>query len=80
MIGAFSLTVPILHRISKLDHRGEDLSSPIEARNLAAIDDEIVSLQTPIAQLQKVRSGFGSNGPGEPLPTKGTAKVAVLAN
>ncbi|KAA1258145.1 hypothetical protein LF1_06600 [Rubripirellula obstinata] len=80
VIGSFSLTVPILHRISKLDHRGEDLSSPIEARNLAAIDEEIASLQTRIGQLQKVRSGLVSNGHQDPLPTDVAAKVAVLAN
>ncbi len=55
VIGAFSLTVPILHRISKLDRLGEDLSSPIEVQNLAAIDDEIVALQKRIAELLRVR-------------------------
>lgn len=58
VIGAFSLTVPILHRISKLDRLGEDLASPIQARNLAAIDDEIAALQTRIGELQEVRVGL----------------------
>ncbi len=60
VIAAFSLTVPILHRISKLDRLGEDLSSPIQARNLAAIDDEIVILQKRIALLQKTRERLES--------------------
>ncbi len=55
---ALSLTIPILHRISKLDRLGEDLSSPIQARNLAAIDDEIASLQNRIAELTQLRESL----------------------
>ncbi|TWU09804.1 hypothetical protein [Allorhodopirellula heiligendammensis] len=66
VIGALSLTVPILHRISKLDRLGEDLSSPTEERNLAAIDDEIARLQNRIAQLQRVRESLPQSPTAEP--------------
>ena len=58
IIAAYSLTVPILHRISKLDQSSEDLSSPVEARNLATIDDEIANLERRIAQLRRVRQSL----------------------
>lgn len=68
VIGAFSLAIPLLHRISRLDRRGEDLSTPIEQRNLAAIDDEIARLQKRIAELQRVRQSLGQEPGGMPQP------------
>jgi hypothetical protein len=60
VIGAFTLSIPILHRISKLDRNGEEMSTPIQERNFAAIDDEILALQKRIADLQKVRESLQS--------------------
>ncbi|WP_168565024.1 hypothetical protein [Crateriforma spongiae] len=57
-IGAFSLSVPILHRISRLDRSTEDLTTPVETRNLAAIDEEIDRLQNRIADLRRLRESI----------------------
>jgi hypothetical protein len=80
VIGAFSLTVPILHRISKLDRLGEDLSSPVEARNLAAIDDEIAGLQARIAELQKVRASVVSDNVQNPAPVNDATKSVAFGS
>ena len=58
MIAAFSLTIPILHRISKMDINGAAIRSPLEERNLAAIDDEIQRMQQRLAELHKIRASL----------------------
>ena len=54
MIAAFSLTIPILHRISKMDPNGAAIRSPLEERNLVAIDDEIRRMQQRLDELHKI--------------------------
>ncbi|EMI45604.1 hypothetical protein [Rhodopirellula sp. SWK7] len=56
VIAAFSLTIPILHRISKMDHDRDDLMSPIEQRNLVSINAEIAKLQRRIGELERVKA------------------------
>lgn len=58
LIAAFSLSIPLLHRISKMDGDGRVIHSPVEERNLAAIDDEIVRLQKRIDELQRTRGSL----------------------
>ncbi len=53
---ALSLVIPLLHRISRSEHKAGDLGTPIEQRNLAAIDDEISRLQERITELEKLKS------------------------
>jgi hypothetical protein len=53
---ALSLVIPLLHRISRSERKSGDLGTPIEQRNLAAIDDEITRLRERIAELEKLRS------------------------
>lgn len=55
VIAAFSLTIPILHRISKMDRNGKHLFSPVEERNLASVDNEISRLQKRMEELQQIR-------------------------
>lgn len=52
---ALNLIIPLLHRISKTDQRGESISTAIEARNAAAIDDEIEQLRQRIATLEQLK-------------------------
>ncbi len=53
---ALSLVIPLLHRISRSERKAGDLGTPIEQRNLAAIDDEITRLQERITELEKLKS------------------------
>lgn len=53
---AFTLAIPVLHRLSKLDDQGATLPTPLELRNAAAIDAEIAQLQQRIQQLQQLRA------------------------
>lgn len=53
---ALSLVIPLLHRISRTDRRGEDVSTALEARNVAAIDEEIEQLNRRIAVLEKLKT------------------------
>lgn len=54
---ALTLIIPLLHRISRSRHSASayDLATPLEERNLAAIDTEIASLRERIAKLEKLR-------------------------
>lgn len=55
LVAAISLIIPILHRIGKLKPHGEELLTPMEARDAASIDQEIARLQTRIANLQRLK-------------------------
>lgn len=70
LIAAFTLTIPILHRISKMDRNGSDFRSPLAERSLAAVDDEIRRLEQRMAQLQRVRASLA--GTTVDLPTDGS--------
>ena len=60
IIAAFSLTIPILHRISKMGPSGADILTPLEERNLVAIDDEIRRMQQRLDELKKIRASLGN--------------------
>ena len=53
---ALTLVIPLLHRISRSDRKDGEFGTPIEQRNLAAIDDEITRLQKRIVELKRLRS------------------------
>ncbi|MCR9295201.1 MAG: hypothetical protein NXI32_20980 [bacterium] len=52
---AVSLIIPLLHRVCKTTAPAKEMLSPLEARNLLAVDAEISSLTKRLAQLQKLR-------------------------
>lgn len=51
---AFTLLIPLLHRVSRLE--GQTEATPMEERNVLAIDQEIASLQRRIEHLEKLKS------------------------
>ena len=53
---AITLLIPLLHRIGRVDRRGEDLSTLLESRNVQLIDEEIGKLRAQITRLEKVRN------------------------
>ena len=53
---AFTLSVPLLHRISRTDANRAAMLTPLEERNVDAIDQEISRLKREIADLEKLRS------------------------
>lgn len=57
--GALTLMIPILHRISRADSRGEALLSPLEERSLETIDQEIELIKKRLTQLEQLRSEIG---------------------
>lgn len=63
LIAAFSLSIPLLHRISKMDRDGQVIHSPVEERNVASIDDEIIRLQQRIEELQRIRDSLAAFNP-----------------
>lgn len=64
---ALTLVIPLLHRISKADVHAA-IATPLEERNLAAIDEQIAVLQQQVKQLEKLRAELvaGSTGQNEP--------------
>jgi hypothetical protein len=59
---ALTLVIPLLHRISKSDPKGDEkLASPLELRNIAAIDEEIARLQKRIVELEKLKAAHRSD-------------------
>ncbi|QEF98382.1 hypothetical protein Mal15_24340 [Stieleria maiorica] len=55
VVAAVSIVIPILHRISKTDSNRDALLMPVEARNVAAIDQQIAQLEERLAQLRTLR-------------------------
>lgn len=55
VVTALTLVIPLLHRLSRTEQSASPLTTPLEQRNLAAIDAEIARLQQRIAQLKKLR-------------------------
>jgi hypothetical protein len=53
---AFTIVIPLLHRISKTDGPTADLMTPLEHRSVATIDEEIARLRRRIADLERLRS------------------------
>ena len=53
---ALTFVVPLLHRISKTDPNREALLMPLDERNIVAIDQQIVTLNKQIADLEKLRA------------------------
>ncbi|TWT50808.1 hypothetical protein Pla22_35510 [Rubripirellula amarantea] len=66
IVMAITLVIPILHRISKMEVGSGTLASPIEQRNMASIDEEIVRLQERILELERLKESLR---PKEPTPT-----------
>lgn len=52
---ALTFLIPLLHRVSKLDET-QKVSSPMNDRNVAAIDEELAQLRKRISHLEKLRS------------------------
>jgi hypothetical protein len=55
---ALTLVIPILSRISKVENPAELAESPLELRNIAAIDHEIDLLRQRIAELERLRTKY----------------------
>lgn len=55
---ALTIVIPLLHRISKTDAHASNLMTPLEARNIEAIDQEIEQLQKRIADLEKLKANL----------------------
>lgn len=55
LVAALSMTIPILHRISKMDPNRDELRTPLEARNVLMVDEEILRLERRLNELQRVR-------------------------
>lgn len=53
---ALTLVIPLLHRISKTDAARTALITPLDERNVAAIDEEIARLKKRIMELEKLKS------------------------
>jgi hypothetical protein len=53
---ALTFLIPLLHRVSRLDGSEVAMTSPLNDRNMAAIDDEIMQLKKRIAYLENLRS------------------------
>lgn len=53
---ALALLIPILHRISRADTKGETIVTPLGERNILAIDAEIATLRKRIEQLEALRA------------------------
>lgn len=74
VIAAISLVIPILHRISRMEGARGAMLSPLEVRNVDAIDQQIIELETQIAQLKTLRAKLlgdpvdGSAQPNPPTP------------
>ena len=56
VIAAISLVIPILHRISRMEAARGELLSPLELRNVTAIDQQITELEARITELKRVRT------------------------
>jgi hypothetical protein len=52
---ALTLLIPLLHRLGRVDKRGEVLSTVIETRNLQLLEQEIAKLRTELQRLEKAR-------------------------
>jgi hypothetical protein len=59
---ALTLVIPLLHRISKTDNDGGEIITPLDERNVAAIDEEITTLKTRITALEQLRSEISGGG------------------
>jgi hypothetical protein len=57
-----SLTIPILHRISRTDPTSPPAPTLLDEKNLAALEAEIAQLQQRIGQLERVREGMIGGG------------------
>ncbi len=55
---ALTLVIPLLHRISKTDANRKVMTTPLDERNVAAIDEEIALLKKRIVELEKLRSSL----------------------
>ena len=62
---ALTMIIPLLHRISKADTTVQtELLSPLNERNIAAIDHELAQLHSRVAELEKLRTEI--TGESEP--------------
>lgn len=53
---ALTLVIPLLHRISKTEDEPNLAITPLDERNIEAIDEEISTLKKRISKLEKLRS------------------------
>jgi hypothetical protein len=58
---ALALVIPLLHRISKTDDNGAAMMTPLDERNVAAIDQEVAQLKKRLAELEELRSEIAGN-------------------
>ncbi len=56
VVAALTLVIPILHRIGRMSGNREPLLMPIDARNVADIDEQILQLEDRIKRLSQLRS------------------------
>ena len=56
LVAAITLIIPVLHRLGKISSTKEELLMPIEARNIAVIDEQISQLERRISTLKHFRA------------------------
>lgn len=64
---ALTLVIPLLHRISRTDDHTV-VATPLEERNLSAIDEQIATLQQQLKHLEKIRAELVGNPTGPNVP------------
>lgn len=62
VVAAFSLVIPILHRIGRSEDRRGELLMPVEERNVESIDKQIAALEKQIVQLKRLREKLIAGG------------------
>lgn len=63
---ALTLLLPLLHRISKTDAESAGITTALDERNVAAIDQEISRLRKRITELEKLRSDIAGRAEDAP--------------
>jgi hypothetical protein len=59
---ALTLVIPLLHRISRTEDGRVAMATPLEQRNVAAIDEQISLLRKRITDLEKLRAEIAGRG------------------
>lgn len=65
LVAAITLIIPILHRLGKLKASKEELLMPIDARNVAVIDGQILQLEKRIATLKRIKEKIAGEDSAE---------------
>ncbi len=56
VVAAITLVIPILYRIGRIDSSSPETMMPLEQRNVASIDEEIVRLKEQIVRLEELKA------------------------